>query len=168
MNKEYAIEAILFAAGSPIKVKTLGEILGLSEKDVIQLADNLKTFYLNNKRGLNIVHINDCLQMCTNDEYGNIVRKALGLDIKQGLSQAALEVLAIIAYNQPITRVEIEKIRGVKSDKAINTLIEYNLIKENGRTAGPGRAILYITTEDFLRYFNIKSIEELRDLKVTP
>jgi segregation and condensation protein B len=158
------IEAILFAAGQAIRIKTLAEVLEISEERVKQLLKDLKEDYVRHERGIDIVIFDDKVEMCTNDLYGDIVRKALKLEITQGLSQAALEVLAIIAYNQPITKAEIEKIRGVRSDKPINTLLEYNLIKESGRASSPGRPILYSTTEDFLKYFGISSIKELPEL----
>lgn len=168
MSNEGKIEAILFAAGGPVKLKTLSEVVGLSQEEIINVATKLKEYYNKENRGLNIIFFEDKVQMCTNDSYGEIVRQALGLEIKQGLSQAALEALAIIAYNQPITRTEIERIRGVKSDKAINTLLEFNLIKESGRALSPGRPILYATTEDFLKYFGIKSLKELPQVEIIP
>lgn len=168
MSNEGKIEAILFAAGGPVKLKTLSEVVGLSQEEIVDVANKLKEYYDRENRGLDIIFFEDKVQMCTNDNYGEIVRQALGLEIKQGLSQAALEVLAIIAYNQPITRAEIERIRGIKSDKAINTLLEYNLIKESGRALSPGRPILYTTTEDFLKYFGIKSLKELPQIEITP
>lgn len=164
MKYEYIIEAILFAAGCPIKIKTLSDILGISNDQVILSYSNLKKYYSEENRGIDIILIKDSLQMCTNARYAEYVKKALGSDVKQSLSQASLEVLSIIAYNQPVTRIDIEKIRGVKCERAINTLMDLNLIKENGRVNGPGRPILYVTTDDFLRYFNLLSLKELPPL----
>lgn len=164
MDIDCIIESILFAAGRPIKIKTLSDVLNISLDDVKASFNRLKNHYINNNRGIDVVMIGDSIAMCSNEKYAEYIKKALGLDIKQGLSQAALEVLSIIAYNQPITRVDIEKIRGVKCDKAINTLLEFNLIKENGRVNAPGRAILYSTTDDFLKYFNLPSLKDLPPL----
>ncbi|QSZ26479.1 SMC-Scp complex subunit ScpB [Aceticella autotrophica] len=161
MHIENILEAILFASGGPVKIKTLSNILNLPEKEVIEAASNLEKYYEKERRGIKIIKINSSFEMCSNEIYGEYVKKALDMDVKQGLSQAALEVLSIIAYNQPITRMEIEKIRGVKCEKAINTLLQFNLIKDNGRVQGPGRAILYVTTEDFLKCFNLPSLNQL-------
>ncbi|AAM24549.1 MAG: Segregation and condensation protein B [Caldanaerobacter subterraneus] len=167
MTQEGKIEAILFAAGQAVKIRTLAEALEVTEEEVRELLKRLKEEYVKNHRGIDIVIFEDKVEMCTNDSYGDIVRKALKMEITQGLSQAALEVLAIIAYNQPITKAEIERIRGVRSDKPINTLLEYNLIKESGRASSPGRPILYSTTEDFLKYFGISSLKELPEIEPT-
>ncbi|MEW9080997.1 SMC-Scp complex subunit ScpB [Caldanaerobacter subterraneus] len=167
MTQEGKIEAILFAAGQAVKIRTLAEALEVTEEEVRELLKRLKEEYVKNHRGIDIVIFEDKVQMCTNDSYGDIVRKTLKMEITQGLSQAALEVLAIIAYNQPITKAEIERIRGVRSDKPINTLLEYNLIKESGRASSPGRPILYSTTEDFLKYFGISSLKELPEIEPT-
>ncbi|WP_434579104.1 SMC-Scp complex subunit ScpB [Thermoanaerobacterium thermosaccharolyticum] len=164
MDIDCIIESILFAAGRPIKIKTLSDVLNVSVDDVKESFYRLKNSYVSNNRGIDVVMINDSIAMCSNEKYAEYIKKALGLDIKQGLSQAALEVLSIIAYNQPITRIDIEKIRGVKCEKAINTLLEFNLIKEKGRVNAPGRAILYSTTDDFLKYFNLPSLKDLPPL----
>lgn len=164
MDIDYIIESILFAAGRPVKIKTLSDVLNISTKDVIESFNKLKSDYERENRGIKVSMINDSIVMSSNEIYADYIKKALGLDIKQGLSQAALEVLSIIAYNQPITRIDIEKIRGVKCEKAINTLLEFNLIKEDGRINAPGRAILYSTTDDFLKYFNLPSLKDLPPL----
>ncbi|MEG6565872.1 SMC-Scp complex subunit ScpB [Thermoanaerobacterium saccharolyticum] len=164
MDIDFIIESILFAAGRPVKIKTLSDVLNISAKDVIESFNRLKTDYERKNRGVKVSMINDSIVMSSNEVYADYIKKALGLDIKQGLSQAALEVLSIIAYNQPITRIDIEKIRGVKCEKAINTLLEFNLIKEDGRINAPGRAILYSTTDDFLKYFNLPSLKDLPPL----
>ncbi|HHV73701.1 MULTISPECIES: SMC-Scp complex subunit ScpB [unclassified Thermoanaerobacterium] len=164
MDIDCIIESILFAAGRPVKIKTLSDVLNISTKDVIESFNRLKNSYDRENRGVKVSMINDSIVMSSNEAYSDYIKKALGLDIKQGLSQAALEVLSIIAYNQPITRIDIEKIRGVKCEKAINTLLEFNLIKEDGRINAPGRAILYSTTDDFLKYFNLPSLKDLPPL----
>lgn len=164
MDIDCIIESILFAAGRPVKIKTLSDVLNISTKDVIESFNRLKNNYDRENRGVKVSMINDSIVMSSNEAYSDYIKKALGLDIKQGLSQAALEVLSIIAYNQPITRIDIEKIRGVKCEKAINTLLEFNLIKEDGRINAPGRAILYSTTDDFLKYFNLPSLKDLPPL----
>ncbi|AEF17251.1 MULTISPECIES: SMC-Scp complex subunit ScpB [Thermoanaerobacterium] len=164
MDIDCIIESILFAAGRPVKIKTLSDVLNISTKEVIESFNRLKSDYERENRGVKVLMINDSIVMSSNEVYAEYIKKALGLDIKQGLSQAALEVLSIIAYNQPITRIDIEKIRGVKCEKAINTLLEFNLIKEDGRINAPGRAILYSTTDEFLKYFNLPSLKDLPPL----
>lgn len=158
------IEAVLFAMGDPLSVKELAQIADVDEKSLKELIGELKEEYKKDSRGLYIVEFNNKVQLCTKPEYGDYIKKLIKPEGRQNLSQAALETLAIVAYKQPITRTEIDDIRGVRSDRAVYTLLERGLIKEQGRKDAPGRPIIYVTTEDFLKYFGFKSIKELPEL----
>lgn len=158
------IEAVLFAAGDPIAIKDLSSILEIGEKQLKNIIGDMIGDYKKDSRGIHIVEFNNKVQLCTKPEYGDYIKKLIKADNRQNLSQAALETLSIIAYKQPITRTEIDEIRGVRSDRAVATLLERNLIKENGRKDAPGRPIIYVTTDDFLKYFGFKNIKELPEL----
>lgn len=158
---ESIIEAMLFAAGDPVPQETLLEVLEIDKKTlgliVAQMTDN----YTNQSRGIIIREINGGYQLCSNPDYFEYVKRLFEPRQKQGLSQAALETLAIVAYNQPATKAGVERIRGVNSDSAINSLVERNLVIEAGRMDAPGKPILYETTEEFLRAFGYKSLADL-------
>lgn len=158
------IEAILFASGDPVSIKDIAQIVRVSEKRVESLLDFLSEDYMAESRGLYIVRFNNKVQLSTKSEYAEYVKRLIKPEGRQNLSQAALETLSIIAYKQPITRMEIDEIRGVRSDRAIATLVERGLIKESGRLDAPGRPILYSTTDEFLKYFGFKNIKELPEL----
>ncbi|SHK06032.1 SMC-Scp complex subunit ScpB [Tepidibacter formicigenes] len=157
------IEAILFAFSDPISIKEVREIINtdMKPKDIENILDELKKEYKEENRGIQILKIQDKYQMGTNKEYEEYIRKIFEPKKKKSLTQATLETLTIIAYKQPITKVEIEEIRGVKCDKAIGTLLEYNLIKEAGRLNKIGKPIIYKTTDEFLKLFGLEKIEEL-------
>lgn len=158
------IEAVLFASGDPISIKLLSEILDLNEKKVKKIIEEMVEEYSKDSRGLYLIEFNDKVQISTKPEYGEYIKRLVKPGGRQNLSQAAIETLAIIAYKQPITKMEIDEIRGVRSDRAITTLLEKGLIKEGGRLETTGRPILYCTTDDFLKYFGFKNIEELPEL----
>lgn len=158
---EAIIEGVLFAAGDPVSLEKMSEILGLDKKATRLILDNMASSMQNSRRGLMIREIDGCFQLCTRPEHYEYIRKLVEPRQKQALSQAAYETLAIIAYNQPVTRARIEMIRGVNSDSAISRLIERNLVKEAGRLDTPGRPLLYETTEEFLRSFGFKSLRDL-------
>ncbi|GAW93912.1 SMC-Scp complex subunit ScpB [Calderihabitans maritimus] len=158
------IECLLFVAREPLTLKTIGEIVGMKEKEVRQLLEELMQSYNNGSHGIRLLEVANGYQFCTRPEFASYIEKLYQPQI-QMLSKAALETLAIIAYKQPITRAEIETIRGVKSDRVISTLLERRLIQEVGRREGPGRPILYGTTDEFLRSFGLKSLEELPNLE---
>lgn len=158
------IECILFAAGDPLSVAEISEILEMNEKRVRKIIEDMNREYKDIKRGLYIVEFNNKCQLSTKPEYGSYIKKLVKPDGRQNLSQAAMETLAIIAYKQPITRIDVDELRGVRSDRAIATLLEKGLIKETGRLDTVGRPILYGTTEDFLKYFGFKNIRELPEL----
>ena len=163
-NIKGIIECILFAAGDAISIKELSEMIEISEKRVKMIIEDMNCDYKDISRGLYIVEFNNKIQISTKPEYGAYVKKLIKPEGRQNLSQAAMETLAIISYRQPITRIDIDELRGVRSDRAIATLLEKGLIKECGRMDTVGRPILYGTTEDFLKYFGFKNIKELPEL----
>ena len=136
--------------------------LEISQKDVIEIIENMKVDY--EKRGIEIIKINDGYQMCTKKEFYDYIYPIIDKRNKPNLTQATLETLAIIAYNPKITRAEIESIRGVNSDGTIYRLLEHNLIEDAGKLDAPGRPTTYKVTEEFLRLFGYKDLEELPDL----
>lgn len=159
------LEAILLASPEPLSVKRIAEVIGLDEKDARILVDDLKKEYSQPGRGLLLQELAGGYVLTTRPEYGEYVEKLLAPKGK-GLSHAALETLAIVAYRQPITKAEIEGVRGVKVDRSIETLLERGLIRDVGRKEGPGRPILYGTTKDFLTYFGLKDLSDLPPLSV--
>ena len=157
------IEAVLFAAGYPVPYDRLAE-LSASEIDLVrETVSYLKEKYQNEDYGIQIVEYAEECQFCTKEGYESYIREALG--IKQGgkLSNSSLEVLAIVAYHQPVTRSQIEHIRGVDSSYAVSSLVMKKLIEEKGRLDVPGRPVLFGTTSDFLRCFGFASLDELPD-----
>lgn len=160
-NLKYAIEGILFAAGEPVKAAKLAVVLDVSIEEIKNAVEDLKKEYNTDKRGFNIIDIMEGYQICSRPEYYTYIQEILGEQRNQPLSNAAMEALAIIAYKQPITRAQIEAVRGVNSDGCVNRLYERGLIEEAGRLDAPGRPILYVTTPTFLRCFGLKSPEEL-------
>ena len=157
------IEAIMFAYSDPISIKELNNAINeeLSSKEIEIMLNSLIEEYKENNRGIQIIKLQDKYQMCTNKEYSSFVKNILEPKKKKTLSQATLEALTIIAYKQPITKVELEEIRGVKSDKVIQTLLENDLIYEAGRLDKIGKPIIYKTTNEFLRLLNIENLEDL-------
>lgn len=157
------IEAIMFAYSDPISIKELNNAINeeLSSKEIEIMLNSLIEEYKKNNRGIQIIKLQDKYQMCTNKEYSSFVKNILEPKKKKTLSQATLEALTIIAYKQPITKVELEEIRGVKSDKVIQTLLENDLIYEAGRLDKIGKPIIYKTTNEFLRLLNIEKLEDL-------
>lgn len=160
-NIKYAIEGILFAAGEPVKASKLAVVLSSDIESVKEAVEELKEEYESEHRGFNIIEILEGYQICSRPEYYTYIQEILGEQRKQPLSNAAMEALAIIAYKQPITKGQIEHIRGVNSDCCVNRLYERGLIDEAGRLDAPGRPILYVTTENFLRCFGLKDPQEL-------
>lgn len=155
------IESLLFVAGEALKLNEMANILECSVDFTRKLIDELRVKYEEENRGIKIIVTNDEYQFVTKACNSEYVQKLLKTNIRQSLSQASLETLAIVAYKQPITRVEIEEIRGVKSDRGIYTLSEKNLIKESGRKNVPGRPIIYVTTDEFLKHFDFTSLLDM-------
>lgn len=160
-EKEAAIEAILFTMGESVELETLAAAIEEDKKTTKEILDDLieKTDYAD--RGVTIIELEGAYQMCTKGEYYETLIKVCKAPKKNTLSESMLETLSIVAYKQPVTRLDIEKIRGVNSDYSVNKLIEYGLIGEVGRMDAPGKPILFGTTEQFLRSFGVSSIEDL-------
>ena len=158
---EAAIEAILFALGVSVEIRQLCAALEMNESEVIQNFESLKEKYDNDNRGIQIIKLGDCVQMCTRTEYYDKLIRVCKTPKKQVLTDAILETLSIIAYKQPITKSEIERIRGVSSDYIVNKLVEFGLVYEAGKLDAPGRPAQFATTEEFLRRFGIDSKESL-------
>jgi segregation and condensation protein B len=165
-NLEGIIESLLFAAGDEgLTIKQISEVLEMETIVAVDILSKLVSEYNENqKRGIMIVQLAETYQLVTKKEYSPFLKKLVESPNNTALSQAALETLAIIAYKQPITRIEIEEIRGVKTDRPLQTLTAKALIKEMGRVEGPGRAYLYGTTKEFLDYFGLRNIKELPPL----
>lgn len=162
------IEALLFASGDPLPAAKIADILSVpDEQHIILLIEEIKKQMNSESRGLTIVEVAGGFQICTKPELAATIEKLAEVQ-EVRLSSAAMETLSIIAFKQPITRQEIENIRGVQMDKLLNTLLERGLIKELGRKEVIGRPILYGTTEEFLKCFGLKSLEQLPDLNNIP
>ncbi len=166
MNHKYAIEAILCTVGSPVELKNIANAIEMSEEITYQLILQLKDEYIKTQRGFNIIESEDKFQICTNSDYYDIVKKLYEKPQKNELTSTMMETLAIIAYKQPITKAEIDEIRGVSSNSPVNNLIEFGLIEEKGRLEQIGRPIILGTTDEFLKYFGITSMEEFANIKV--
>ena len=163
----YAIEGILFAAGEPVKTAKLAAVLEIEIEAVEEAISLLKYDYDTNERGFMLIDIDDGYQICSRPEYYNYIQIILGDQRRQALSNAAMEALAIIAYKQPITRGQVEYIRGVNSDSAVNRLVERGLVEECGRLDAPGRPVLYRTTQGFLRCFGLSTPKDLPELDMS-
>lgn len=155
-----ALEALLFVAAGPVSPGYLAEALGCTPQKVEKELEKLSEIFANG-RGLRLQRFGGKVQLTTAPEYSQIVEAFLGLESTSTLSRAALEALAIVAYNQPVTRPGIDAIRGVNSDGVLRSLLSKGLIQEMGRADGPGRPILYGVTPDFLQYFGLASLEDL-------
>lgn len=163
-EQEAVVEAVLFTMGSSVELGQLAAALGTKEEEAEAAAERLAARYESEGRGMQILRLENRYQMCTRLEYYENLIRVASAPKKQVLTDVVMETLAIIAYRQPVTKADIEKIRGVKSDHAVNRLIEYNLVYEAGRLDAPGRPALFATTEEFLRRFGIGSSGELPEL----
>ena len=161
---ESILEAILFAMGEAVEVSRLAEVLEMKEKEVRKLLNHMQDRYQQENRGIALTWLEDSVQLCTKAEMYEYLIKIAKTPRKMTLTETVLETLSIIAYKQPVTRVEIERIRGVSCDHAINKLLEYDLICELGRLDAPGRPLLFGTTEQFLRCFGVTSIDDLPEI----
>ena len=158
------IEAILFAAGDPVPASRIALVTGEETQTIVSAARELAAAYEENRCGMRLVQMNDLLQLCSAPEYADDIRRALEQRKPPKLSQPALEVLAIVAYFQPVTRAYIDQVRGVDSSYTMGLLQERKLIEECGRLQVPGRPRLYRTTKEFLRVFHLSSLEELPEM----
>lgn len=166
MKNKAVLEGLLFVVGEDgLTLDQIEEVLGLKEEKVKELVNELKHSYENEDRGLRIDFLGNRLKLTTKFEHRQYYQKLLENPETNTLSQAALETLAIIAYNEPITRMQIDKLRGVGSSQMIRKLVAKGLVKESGRSDLPGRPILYETTNDFLDYFGLSNIKELPDME---
>ncbi len=163
-EQERVVEAVLFTMGQSVEVSRLAAAMGQDEDCARKAAVRLKKRYDEERKGLQILELENAFQMCTRAEYYPHLIRVAAAPKRQVLTDVVLETLSIIAYQQPITKLEIEKIRGVKSDHAVNKLVEYNLVCEVGRLDAPGRPMLFATTEEFLRRFGIGTTEDLPGL----
>jgi segregation and condensation protein B len=162
LNEGIAItEAILFAAGEPVSISRLSEASGIDPETVSKLIGQLERKYNVSDSGLRITRLEDSYQITTRAEYAPFIKTALEIKRHAPLSQAALEVLAVIAYNQPVTKAYVEQVRGVDSNSVVNSLAERGLIEEAGRLELPGRPVTYRTTSAFLRSFGLNEIAQL-------
>ena len=158
---EGAIEAILFTMGESVELSRIAKAVEVDPKTTEKIIHNMMDRYQEEGRGIQIIELENSFQMCTKKEYYDYLIRIAMHPQKPALSDVMLETLSIIAYKQPVTKAEIEKIRGVKCDHAINKLVEYNLVRELGRLDAPGRPILFGTTEEFLRSFGVQDLDEL-------
>lgn len=159
-----AAEAILFASGSPVTPGRIADALEENIKTVTQCLEQLRNEYTSDDRGICVIKLNEAYQMCNKKEYGEYIRKVMDMRRNTPLSQAAMEVLAVIAYNQPVTKAFVEQVRGVDCSGVIGSLTTKNLIEEKGRLELPGRPLLYGTTDNFLRCFQLESLDSLPKL----
>ena len=158
---EAVIEAILFTMGDSVEISRLAEVIEEDVKTTKSILKDMAARYEEENRGIGLTQFDDSVQLCTKADMYEYLIKIAKTPRKMTLTDTVLETLSIIAYKQPVTKAEIEKIRGVKSDHAVNKLVEYNLVKELGRLDAPGRPILFGTTEEFLRTFGVQGLEEL-------
>jgi segregation and condensation protein B len=159
------IEALLFVSGEPLKLRDIASIVECEIHVAKEIIEELENKYKSEDRGIKIININDEYQFTTKSQNSSYIQKLLKTNIRQSLSQASLETLAIIAYKQPVTRVSIDEIRGVKSDRAVITLVDKGLIKEAGRLDVAGRPILYATTDKFLVAFGLENLKQMPSLE---
>ncbi|MDR2547297.1 MAG: SMC-Scp complex subunit ScpB [Lachnospiraceae bacterium] len=160
-EKKAIMEAILFTFGEALKVERLAAVIETEEEETKRLLTEMKAEYDEQQRGIALVELDDAFQMCTRGTMYEYLQKIASTPQRNVLTDTLLETLSIIAYKQPITRLEIEKIRGVSCDHAVNRLLELQLISELGRMDAPGRPLLFGTTVEFLRCFGIKSLDDL-------
>lgn len=164
INYKSVIESILFASGEAVSAKKISQVLDLPLNWTKEIIRDLMLQYNQPDRGIHIIEVNDSYQLASNRDNSTYLEKMFKTSKAKGLTQSALEVLAIIAYKQPITKGEIDYIRGLKSDKALQSLLDRELVVEKGRLERIGKPIIYGTTEMFLKSFNFKSLKELPDI----
>lgn len=158
---EAAIEAILFTMGESVEAEKIAVAIEHDVDTTVKIIHNMMDKYENEDRGIKIIELEGSFQLCTKEEYYDNLIRICSQPRRYTLTDAALETLSIIAYKQPVTKIEIEKIRGVNSDRSVNKLVELELVKEVGRLDAPGSPMLFGTTEEFLRTFGVGSIDEL-------
>ena len=162
------VEAILFVAGEPVNISDLAHALDLTVAELSPVLDRLRAEYDDGARGLRLNRFGMSVQLSTRPDYAPYIERLLQPVQKQSLSQAAMETLSIVAYRQPITKTEIEAVRGVKCDYSVQSLLNRGLIEEAGRRETLGRPILYRTTDAFLRHFGIEALDQLPEIELNP
>lgn len=155
------IEAILFAKGEPVSLKDISNVIGKKENETKKIIEKIIKNYEEEEKGIKIIKVDNSYQMCTNPQYFTYVKNLYNVPQKKNISQTLLETLAIVAYKQPITKSQIEYIRGVSCEHAINSLIKYELIEEKGRLDTIGKPIIFGTTDYFLKYFGFTSLDNM-------
>lgn len=159
------VEGLLFVAGEAVPIKDICSVISIDEQTLRRIVNQMMDSFGEENRGIQIIEVNNCYQLCTRPEHYEYIERLVKPQTRQGLSQASLETLAIIAYKQPVTKAQVDYVRGVKSEGCISRLVEKELIFEADRMDGPGRPILYRTTDSFLKLFGLKSLKELPVLK---
>lgn len=157
-----AFEAVLFSSGDPVSIDRFTEVFEITFDEVVEIMDTLNESL--SDRGIELIRLENTYQLCSKSEYGEYIRKVADIKRKTPLSNAAMEVLSVIAYNQPVTKAFVEQVRGVDCSSTITTLIEKGLLEEKGRLELPGRPLLYGTTKNFLRCFGISDLSELPEI----
>ncbi|MDO4475583.1 MAG: SMC-Scp complex subunit ScpB [Lachnospiraceae bacterium] len=156
-----AIEAILFTMGDSVEIDRIAAALEMGKAGTERILNEMAKRYEEEDRGIRLIRLENAWQLCTKKQYYDILIRIARTPRRVNLTEVLMETLSIVAYKQPVTKLEIEKIRGVKSDHAVNKLVEYNLVREVGRLDAPGRPILFGTTEEFLRHFGVDAVDEL-------
>ena len=158
------IEAILFVMGDSVEIARLAEVVELDKRETKAVLEEMRASYQAADKGIELIELEDAVQLCTKNEMYEYLIKIAKTPRKYTLSDTMLETLSIIAYKQPVTKLDIERIRGVNADFAVNRLVEFELVQEVGRLDAPGRPMLFGTTEQFLRSFGVKSLSDLPEL----
>lgn len=161
---EAVIEAVLFTMGESVEISRLADVIEADVKVTKDILKQMEERYAREDRGITLVHFENAVQLCTKEDMYEYLIKVTKAPRKLSLTDTVLETLSIIAYKQPVTRMEVERVRGVNCDHAINKLLEYGLVTELGRLDAPGRPLLFGTTEQFLRCFGVRSLEELPEM----
>ena len=162
-----AFEAVLFAGGEPLSIDRFAQVFEIEPEEVVKVMEALEQRLKKNKSGLELARMENTYQLATKTEYADYIKKAFDIKRRTPLSPAALEVLAVVAYNQPVTKSFIEQVRGVDCSGVVTTLIEKGLVEERGRLELPGKPLLYGTTKNFLRCFSLNDLIELPPLPKT-
>lgn len=162
-----AFEAVLFAGGEPLSIDRFAQVFEIEPEEIVKVMEALEQRLKKNKSGLELVRMENTYQLATKTEYADYIKKAFDIKRRTPLSPAALEVLAVVAYNQPVTKSFIEQVRGVDCSGVVTTLIEKGLVEERGRLELPGKPLLYGTTKNFLRCFSLNDLTELPPLPKT-
>ena len=162
-----AFEAVLFASGEPLNIDRFAQVFEITPSKTIEVMEKLSKKYEESDSGIKLVRLDNAYQLTTKSEYSEYIKKAFDIKRKTPLSPAALEVLAVVAYNQPVTKSFVEQVRGVDCSSVMTTLIEKGLVEERGRLELPGKPLLYGTTKNFLRCFGVSDLSELPPLPKT-